>query len=518
MTSGIHHITLITRKVQANVDFYAGFLGLRLVKRTAGFEDAAQLHLFYGDAAGSPGSLISFLVWEDGAPGRVGHGQPSEVSFVIAPDSIGFWLTRALRYNVATEGPAQEFGEPVIRLKDPDGVIIKLVGTEMIAAPALYVHGDIPPHDAIRRLRGATILTATPDGTAAFVNRHFGYDESDRTDTIRRLVSQSGDIIDVRDAGGFWTAAPGTGTIDHIAFRATDTAAVDAVRTQLEAEDAGTIAAHDRKYFYSLYVREPGGTLFELATDGPGMAIDESQETLGTKLFVPEHFGGENQDSLVILPQFALPGEARVPARELPFVHRFTVPENPDGRTLILLHGTGGNETSLLPLGRQIAPDAELLSLRGRSVEEGYPRFFRRITNTTFDQRDIMSEAEAFVAFVEGAVTGYGINLQKTVFVGYSNGANMLGAVMLRHPGLIRTAVLLRPMNVLENTPVADLTGTRVLMTSGTQDPYSPYATELEKNLLNGHATVESIMINAGHQLSPQDVTITRAWLTGLEI
>ena len=93
MTSGIHHITLITRKVQPNVDFYTGFLGLRLVKRTAGFEDAAQLHLIYGDEAGSPGSLVTFLVWEDGAPGRVGHGQPSEIAFAIAPDSLGFWLT-----------------------------------------------------------------------------------------------------------------------------------------------------------------------------------------------------------------------------------------------------------------------------------------------------------------------------------------------------------------------------------------------------------------------------------------
>src|SRR5262245_13060271 len=100
MTSGLHHITLITRKVQANVDFYVDFLGLRLVKRTAGFEDAQQLHLFYGDAAASPGSLVTFLVWEDGSPGRVGEGAPSEISFAIQPDAIGFWLTRALRYGV----------------------------------------------------------------------------------------------------------------------------------------------------------------------------------------------------------------------------------------------------------------------------------------------------------------------------------------------------------------------------------------------------------------------------------
>jgi phospholipase/carboxylesterase len=131
MTSGLHHITLITRKVQANVDFYAGFLGLRLVKRTAGFEDASQLHLFYGDAEANPGSLVTFLVWEDGSPGRVGHGAPSEISLAIRPDAIGFWLSRALRFGVKMSGPATEFGESVLRLSDPDGIIVKLVGTRM---------------------------------------------------------------------------------------------------------------------------------------------------------------------------------------------------------------------------------------------------------------------------------------------------------------------------------------------------------------------------------------------------
>src|SRR5262245_23324813 len=119
MTSGLHHITLITRKVQSNVDFYAGFLGLRLVKRTGGFEDATQLHLFYGDAEASPGSLVTFLVWEDGSPGRVGHGAPSEIALAIHPEAIGFWLTRALRFGVKATGPAVEFGEPVLRLTDP---------------------------------------------------------------------------------------------------------------------------------------------------------------------------------------------------------------------------------------------------------------------------------------------------------------------------------------------------------------------------------------------------------------
>ncbi|OJF97849.1 VOC family protein [Pararhizobium antarcticum] len=513
MTSGIHHITLITRKVQLNVDFYAGFLGLRLVKRTAGYEDAAQLHLFYGDALGAPGSLVSFLVWEDGAPGRVGHGQPSEIAFAIAPASIGFWLTRALQQQIAMSGPTQEFGEPVLRLKDPDGVIVKLVGSNDLGATAPWTTPDIPAEDAIRRLRGATVLTEKPQETAAFLETHFGFSQTAATDSIRRLTSASRDIIDVRDAGGFWTAAPGTGTIDHIALRAEDETAVRAVHRALDAAGSGEISAHDRKYFYSLYVREPGGSLFELATDVPGMLIDEAEGTLGTELFIPPHFQSDRSDIRVALPQFSMPGEPRMTARDLPFIHRLQQPENPDGTTLVLLHGTGGNETSLLQLGNQIAPNATLLSLRGRSLDEGFPRFFRRLTNLSFDQAEIISEAEAFAAFVEGAVEGYGIDLSKTLFVGYSNGANMLGAVMLLHPGLIRQAALFRAMNVLETIPGGDLTGTKVLMTTGAQDPYAPYTPALEKNLINGHAAVENTLLNTGHELSLQDVSVTKTWL-----
>lgn len=513
MTGGIHHITLITRKVQPNVDFYAGFLGLRLVKRTAGFEDAEQLHLFYGDADGNPGSLVTFLVWQDGAPGRVGHGQPSEIAFAIAPESIGFWLTRALQHNISIEAPVQEFAEPVLRLKDPDGVIVKLVGTNALPVGAAWNAPGIPANDAIRRLRGATILTERPQETGHFLERHFSYASAGRTDAIHRLVSPAGDIIDVRNATGFWTAAPGTGTIDHIAFRANDRDAVENARRRLAADGAGETNIHDRKYFYSLYVREPGGTLFELATDAPGMLVDEPPETLGTDLFIPDHFASDPAAARLLLPQFALPGEERMTERDLPFVHRFHHPDEPDGTTLVLLHGTGGNETSLLPVGSQIRPNATLLSLRGRSTDEGFPRWFRRLTAVTFDQKDIAGEAEALAAFIKGAESGYGIDLEKTAFLGYSNGANMLGAVMLLHPGLIRHAILLRAMNVLEQIPAANLEGTKVLMTTGAQDPYGPYAPALEKSLAAAGADVNNTLLNAGHELNMDDIGTAKTWL-----
>ena len=513
MTSGIHHITAITRKIQANVDFYAGFLGLKLVKRTAGYEDADQLHLFYGDAAASPGSLVTFLAWEDGSPGRVGLGQPSEIAFAIRPEAIGFWLTRALTHNIALTGPAQEFGEPVLRLKDPDGIIVKLVGEAGVDGPAPHVTKEIAAADAIQRIRGATILSEKPAATAAFIAGHFGFRTVAEANGILRLASGAGDVIDIRNASGFWTAAPGTGTIDHVALRAPDRPAVEAAAARLAREGAGDTNMHDRTYFYSLYVREPGGSLVEYATDGPGMTVDEPLETLGTRLFVPKHFRADPEDVRARLPQFSLPGEERKSERDLPFIHRVHRPQTPDGTVVVLLHGTGGNETSLLPFGARLAPNAVLLSSRGRSSDEGYPRFFRRLTAVTFDQKDIVGEAAAFAAFMEGANAAYGLDPEKTLFVGYSNGANMIGAVMLLHPGIVRNAVLLRGMNVLESMPAAGAPDkANVLMLSGEADPYGRFAGDLERLLAARGASVEHRLLPAGHDIGPADLELAKAY------
>ncbi|WP_261335607.1 VOC family protein [Rhizobium leguminosarum] len=513
MVSGIHHITAITRKVQANVDFYTGFLGMRLVKQTAGYEDATQLHLFYGDAAGTPGSLLTFLAWEDGAPGRAGYGQISEISLAIDPTSIGYWLTRAMSFGLRSEGPADEFGEPVLRLKDPDNIILKLAGTRKLTSPVAWDDASIPVEHAIRRVRGATMLTEKPAESRSFLESHFGYRFQANRGTIDRLVSQSGDVIDVRDARGFWSGAPGTGTVDHVAFRAADEESLLAVRKALETTEASPTNMHDRKYFRSLYAREPGGTLVELATDKPGMTVDEEHASLGTKLFAPPETITNLDDLKVILPQFSMPGQPRINYRELPFVHRFYTPPNPDGSVFVLLHGSGGNETTLMPLLNKAAPRATLMGVRGRATEEGFPRWYKRITPFSFDQNDIKTEAEAFAAFIEGAVKSYGLDPKKVVYVGYSNGANLLNSLLYLHPNLVHKAVLLRSMPVLSDYPHADLKGTDLLVISGKTDAYGKYASDLEERLKSSGATVDSDVIPGGHDLGDADVPIIQKWL-----
>lgn len=504
MPSGIHHVTAITAGVQANVDFYVGFLGLRLVKQTAGFADGEQLHLFYGDAAGRPGSLISFLVWEAGARGRTGHGQMFEFALAVPASSMGEWVARALNAQIAVQGPAREFGEPVLRLRDPDGIIVKLVGVDLPAAAPL------PDPIAPTRIRAVTLLSETPDATAAFLGR-FGYREARVDGGVRRMVSER-DAIDLRDGAGFVPAIPGAGMIDHVAFRAPDVQAVRAMRLALGTAQ-GLTEVHDRRYFLSLYVREPGGHLVEYATEGPGLAVDEAPEDLGGTLFVPPHDAARAQDLRVMLPQFALPGAQRMPLRDLPFVHRFHVPDDADGSVIVLLHGTGGNEADLMPLAHRIAPRATLLGVRGRATEEGNTRWFRRFDAVTFDQADIRSEAEAFQGFMDAAIRRYGLDAGRITYLGYSNGANLLGAVMMLHPGLVRRAILMRGLAVLDDAPQPDLTGASILLLAGGNDPFARVAPALDVSLGRAGAAVDARTLPGGHELGGSDLDAARSWL-----
>ena len=200
---------------------------------------------------------------------------------------------------------------------------------------------------------------------------------------------------------------------------------------------------------------------------------------------------------------------------DLPFIQHLHRPKESDGTTLVLLHGTGGNETDLLPLGQRLAPRAALLGIRGRSTEEGVLRWFRRLTATSFDQADIRAEAAAFAAFLPEALQSHRLDPTRATMVGYSNGANFIAAVMLLFPRLARRAALLRAMLVLDEPPAPDLTGAVVLTVTGRRDPYARFAPVLSETLRKLGAQVDERTVEAGHEIGPNDMTIVRDWLAG---
>ncbi|MBK1794550.1 VOC family protein [Devosia sp. WQ 349] len=511
MTSGIHHVTLITAAIQPNVDFYVGFLGLRLVKRTGGYEDATQLHLFYGDYAANPGSLITFLAWEGGSKGQAGAGQVSEMALAVSQGSIGFWIERALLFGVKVEGTGQEFGETVLRMRDPDGVMVKLVSADL---PALDMPvGDIPGEHAVRRIRGVTMLSDVQEETTAFMSQYFGFKTAGREGPIVRMTSDIGDVLDIRDASGFWPGVAGAGTADHVAVRAVDADEVLAVEKELRKLNSSITNVHDRNYFTSLYVREPGGTLIEMASDGPGFTTDESLEKLGRTLFVPPDTS-DPEGVKVMLPQFGLPGEDRVVYRDLIYTHRIFTPENADGIAIALMHGTGGNEADLMPLAHRAAPEATLLGIRGRSTESGVQRWFRSFGPSIFDQQDVRFESGALEAFFEEAKNAYAFDDKHFVALGYSNGANLLSSAMLLHPGLVQRAVLIRPVMVLSELPDGDLAGVSVLIVLGETDAFRTQGEKLASVMMERGAQVTVKIVNSGHDLCPEDAPAISTWLS----
>ncbi|WP_328824834.1 alpha/beta hydrolase [Mesorhizobium neociceri] len=203
--------------------------------------------------------------------------------------------------------------------------------------------------------------------------------------------------------------------------------------------------------------------------------------------------------------------------RDLAFPYRLLKPENAGGECLFLLHGSGVDETTMLPIARQIAPDATLVAVRGRIPQEDGFRWFERITPTSFEQASIRAETSAFAAFASEAAKRHGLDLARTTFLGYSNGANLVPSLMLLNPGLVRKAALLRAMPVLDDAPATDLTGTRVLIIAGAADEtYGPFAPTLATLLTKRGAEVDARIVPSGHEIGDPDAAIVTQWLAAL--
>lgn len=510
---GIHHTTGITGDAQANVDFYVELLGLRLVKRTVNHNDKTALHLFYGDATGTPGTLLSFFVWPDTARGRRGVGQATEVGLRVPQESLGAWVQRLLSRGVAFRGPVPWGETSTLALEDPDGLPVLLVGVPDGPGGTPWPGSTVPGEMQLRGIHHVTFWTERPGETAQVLEQHLGFGPDGEVEGVKRYRSSAalGNTVMVRDASGFWPSAGGVGTLHHVAFRAQDADRERDILGAVRAAGLEVSGVREHGYFRSIYFREPGGSLLEVATDEPGLALDEPVAELGRSLTLPPEWEAERRDIEVVLPYFALPGEQRRATRDLGWVHRFA----PGGGslTLLLLHGSGGDETSLLSFGRRVAPGANLLSVRGRSLDEGSPRFFRRFDALTYDQQDLVGEAEALAQFAMDAADFYGFDPGHLVALGLSNGANIALAALALKLGAFGGAVLLRPVMALEQPPETDLAGLKVLVVHGRQDPFLPHAEPVTPYLRRSGAEVREEVLDAGHDLGEQDEAAVARWL-----
>ena len=288
--SGIHHVTAISGKAVRNVDFYTRTLGLRLVKKTVNFDDPGTYHLYYGDEQGRPGTILTFFPWEHAAPGRNGIGQAEETSFRIPAESIGYWTHRLVEQGVPHQEPERRFGEPVLAFTDPDGMSLALVGVANAAGEPAWSDGSIAAEHAIRGFHGVTLMLDKSGPTAAILTDVFGFKETGRESSLARYAADGapGNTVTLREAGGFLPARMGRGSVHHIAFRAADDAQQAAMAQKLVTQHGmRPTEQRDRNYFRSIYFREPGGVLFEIATDVPGFAVDEPVGSLGSALKLP---------------------------------------------------------------------------------------------------------------------------------------------------------------------------------------------------------------------------------------
>lgn len=311
--AGIHHITAIVGDTQENVDFYAGVLGLRLVKQTVNFDDPDTYHLYFGNQGGSPGTIITFFPWGGAPQGTIGGGQVGYTTYAVPKGALPFWEQRLEDFGVETVR-TQRFQETVLQFRDVHGLQLELVERMDGALNTWNPEGALPDHVAIKGFGGAILYSVNPRETMETLEKTLGLQRVAEEDGRVRFRSTGdiGNIIDVERAP-MDRGRLGVGTVHHIAWRAKDDA------DQLEWQDLaarqghGVTAVRDRNYFNAIYFREPGHILFEIATDPPGFAHDESLETMGTALMLPAQYEKERARLEKTLPPIRVRAFEEVP-------------------------------------------------------------------------------------------------------------------------------------------------------------------------------------------------------------
>lgn len=310
---GIHHVTALAGDPQANLDFYAGTLGLRMVKKSVNQDDPGTYHLFYADAAGTPGTDVTFFPRRGMAPGRKGTGQVTEIALAVPAGSLdGYWLERLEARGVTRSEETERFGERTVPFVDPDGLALALVEIGEDRAFEPWSASAVPVERQIRGVHAVRIPERGADPTIEFLTGVMGFEPVAEDDGWRRFAAGQGsgayaELLEAPDlAAGRW----GAGTVHHVAWRVRDDAEQVGLRAAVARAGRQPTEVIDRFWFRSVYFREPGGTLFELATDGPGFVRDEAPARLGETLVLPPWLEESRAEIEAGLPALEAPAGA----------------------------------------------------------------------------------------------------------------------------------------------------------------------------------------------------------------
>lgn len=331
---GIHHVTAITADAQKNIDFYCGVLGLRLVKLTVNFDDPSSYHLYYGDETGRPGTIMTFFVWPGAYRGRIGPPQVSSTAFAVPSGGLDYWSERLKEHDKQCEA-VDRLGERGIAFTDPDGLLLEII--EVGEPP-----GPLPEPYAIHGFHGVTLSEEGYEDTARLLTEVLGFEAHGHERNRFRYRAGTGDglasIIDLLCVPDARHGAPGAGVVHHVAFRTPNDAQQESWRGEIMRLGFNVSPVMNRVYFHSIYYREPGGVLFEIATDGPGFAVDQPIEEVGTRLMLPPWLEPQRAEIERLLPAVRVPGTqvlatgtTHVVAGSVNRSHRTSSPVRPSG-------------------------------------------------------------------------------------------------------------------------------------------------------------------------------------------
>ncbi len=302
---GIHHITAIAGYAKRNYDFYTKVLGLRFIKKTVNFDDPKTYHFYFGDEVGSPGTILTFFPWEGVPRGKQGAGMATEIAYTVPSGSLEFWNERFAQYYVKVTESGQRFGEDYLAFEDPDGLPLTLIIPAESDSRKPWTTQEVSDQFALRGFHSISLTLNSIDATAAVLTDIFEYQfagqEGDRF-RYRTSTVEHANIVDLIANPVASRTGNAGGTIHHVAFRVNNEKTLMAFREKVLAKGLNITEKIDRNYFFSLYFREPGGVLFEIATDNPGFSVDEQVSELGKNLKLPPQYDSSRKQIEAVLP------------------------------------------------------------------------------------------------------------------------------------------------------------------------------------------------------------------------